>query len=127
VGREVSLELSEIAADHRQKHRPHDRRRKPPELAELRPCLGGNGHLDLRCDLSREISNAPFVVAVDVRVEKADGDRLNARLLRPGDRVSSLTLVQRSDHFATGRYPLIDREAQSAGNQRPLFSLVRVV
>ena len=80
----------------------HDRGKGPLVLAVLLPDVGGDGDGEVRMSLPHDVPGAPLVHGVDVGVQEADGERLDAAVDQLVHRLAHLVLVQRFQHVAGG-------------------------
>ena len=91
--RESGVEVAEVVADERLHVGVDHRGAGALVLLDLRQHLGGGGDRDLGGELSHEPRRLPFVLGVDVRVQKRDRDRAHA--LRPHEGDGGLDLLPR--------------------------------
>ena len=103
---EPALDPLQVALDDRPDDRVDHGRRGPQVLAELRRHLGRERDRDPGQLLGEDLADALLVLRVDVGVEQADGDRLDA--LAPEDRggVAHRLVLERPQHLALRAEPL---------------------
>ena len=82
---------------HQRPHvRVHDRRRRALVLPLLAQDLARERDVRVRQLLGQDRAEALLVLGVEVGVEEADGDRLDALLAQPGGELAALVLVERA-------------------------------
>ncbi len=124
---ESALDPLQVALDHWTNHGVDHGRRGAQVLAELGRDLGGERDRDARQLLGEDRADALLVLRVDVRVEQADGDRLD--LLAPKDRGRRAhgVVLERSQHLAGRPEPFGDGHRAVARHERLRLLELRVV
>ena len=124
---ETALDPLQVALDDRADDGVDHRRRGAQVLAELRRHLGGERDRDARQLLGEDRADPLLVLRVHVRVEEADGDRLD--FLAPQDRRGGAhrVVVERPQHLAGRAEPLGDRHRTVARDERRRLLELRVV
>ena len=68
--------------------------------------------------LAQDLPHAPLVLRVAVRVQQADGDRLDAELAQPPRDRAHLRVVERAQHLARRAHALVQLQPQAALDER---------
>ena len=116
---QAGLEPPDIAAHPRADIGIEAGGREALELAIERQHLAGDREIGVGAFLSEDLLDALLVRGVEVGVQQADGDGVDAGLTQRPCALPHLRLVQRHDDLALGRGdPLLDREPMAAPDQR---------
>jgi hypothetical protein len=112
------VEAAEIAVHHRLHVGVGDRGRPALVLADLGRDLARQRDRDAGQQVGQDVASTSLMLAVEIGVHVADGDRLDAGGLQPGCERAYRALVQRDQHVATAVHALGNAEAQVARHQR---------
>ena len=95
-------------------------RREALELAVQRKDLVRDREVGLRKFLGHDLANASLMTRVEVGMEKADGDGLDARVTQLTNSNAHLVLVKRLEYLAVGdNHALLDGVPVAPLRQRP--------
>ena len=112
------VEAAEIAVHHRLDVGVGDRGRPALVLADLGRDLAGQRDRYAGQQLAQDIARAPLVLAVEIGVHVADGDRLDAGSLELGRECPHRRLVERDQHVAAAVHAFRHAKAPFARHQR---------
>ena len=124
---EAAFDPLEVALDDRADDRVDHGGRGAQVLAELRRHLGGQRDRNAGQLLGEDGADPLLVLLVDVRVEQADGDRLDRLAPEDRRRRAHRVVLERPQHLAGGAEPLGDRHRPVARDQRLRLLELRVV
>ena len=112
------LQSVQVRAHRRHDVPVHDGRRRALVLTERRRDFVGERHRDVRRFLGRQLSQAPLVRGIEIRVEQADRERRDPARDQRADRAPRIVFVERIAHRAVGEHALRHLPDQPARDER---------